>query len=145
MQLPPDDEIVLVSGAPPIRGKKARYYSDPQFKSRIVEPPHLVADRAAPDKMQTDDWSGQVAIAAPKPKKKVFREGSEDSDSGIRREPELPEHEDIAPERTAPAREEFAGLDDEPDDDAQRTRQMQGRFKSIARQASLDPDDGIEL
>jgi len=145
MQLPLDDEIVLVSGAPPIRGKKARYYADPQFKSRIVEPPHLVADHAAPNKPGTDDWSGGAIIAAPKPAKKAFRKGSEDSDGGIRREPELPEHEDIAPERTAPAREEFAGLDDEPDDDAQRARQMQGRFKSIARQASLDPDDGIEL
>ena len=145
MQLPPDDEIVLVSGAPPIRGKKARYYIDPQFKLRIVEPPQLVADHAAPHNPQRDDWSGQATIAAPNPRKKAFRYGSEDSDSGIRREPELPEHEDIAPERTAPAREEFAGLDDEPDDDAQRARQMQGRFKSVARQASLDPDDGIDL
>lgn len=145
MQLPPDDEIVLVSGAPPIRGKKARYYTDPQFKSRIVEPPHLVADRAAPGKSRTDDWSGQATVTAPKPGKKAVREGNEDSDGGIRREPDLPEHEDIAPERTVPAREEFAGLDDEPDDDAQRARQMQGRFKSVARQAALDPDDGIDL
>ncbi|KPM17656.1 conjugal transfer protein TraG [Citromicrobium sp. JL31] len=145
MQLPPDDEIVLVSGAPPIRGKKARYYADPQFKSRIVKPPHLVADRAASDKPQTDDWNGRASIAAPDSRKKTSGDAGEDSDGGIRREPELPEHEDIAPERTVPAREEFAGLDDEPDDDAQRARQMQGRFKSIARQASLDPDDGIEL
>lgn len=36
-------------------------------------------------------------------------------------------------------------FDDEPDDDAQRARQIQGRFRSIARQASLDPDDGIDL
>ena len=29
MQLPPDDELVLVSGVPPIRAKKARYFEDP--------------------------------------------------------------------------------------------------------------------
>jgi len=145
MQLPPDDEIVLVSGAPPIRGKKARYYADPQLNTRILSPPQLTADPSVPDKPQTDDWSDRAPIATPKPRKKATRDASEDTDGGIRREPDLPEHEDIAPEPAPSAREEFAGLDDEPDDDAQRARQMQGRFKSIARQASLDADDGIEL
>jgi type IV secretion system protein VirD4 len=28
MQLPAEDELVLVSGCPPIRAKKARYYED---------------------------------------------------------------------------------------------------------------------
>ena len=145
MQLPPDDEIVLVSGAPPIRGKKARYYADPQLKTRILSPPDLIAEVAAPNELQRDDWSGRAPIVAPKPRKKKSSDGGEDADGGIRREPELPEHEDIAPEPATPAREEFAGLDDETDDDAQRARQMQGRFRSIARQASLDPDDGIDL
>ena len=145
MQLPPDDEIVLVSGAPPIRGKKARYYADPQLKTRILSPPELLAEPTVSEELQTDDWSGRAPIAAPKPGKKTSGHGSEDADGGIRREPELPEHEDIAPEPTPSAREEFVGLDDEPDDDAQRARQMQGRFRSIARQASLDPEDGIDL
>ena len=30
MQLPPADELVLISGVPPIRAKKARYYDDHQ-------------------------------------------------------------------------------------------------------------------
>ena len=30
MQLPPDDELVLVSGCHPIRAKKARYFEDPR-------------------------------------------------------------------------------------------------------------------
>lgn len=145
MQLPPDDEIVLVSGAPPIRGKKARYFADPQLKTRILSPPDLIAESPTSNQTMTDDWSALAPIAAPKPRKKTSSDPGEDVDGGIRREPELPEDEDIAPERIAPAREEFAGLDDEPDDDAQRARQMQGRFRSIARQASLDPDDGIDL
>ena len=28
MQLPPDDEVVMVSGHPPVRAKKLRFYSD---------------------------------------------------------------------------------------------------------------------
>ena len=70
---------------------------------------------------------------------------ADDADGGIRREPEIPEHEAIAPEHLTPAREEFAVLDDEPDDDAQRAKQLQDRFRGAARQAALDPDDGIEL
>src|ERR1700704_6685415 len=39
MQLPQDDELVLLSGCHPIRAKKARYYEDRQLQSRIVPPP----------------------------------------------------------------------------------------------------------
>ena len=39
MQLPHDDELVLVSGCHPIRAKKARYYEDRQLQSRILPPP----------------------------------------------------------------------------------------------------------
>ena len=145
MQLPPDDEIVLVSGAPPVRGKKARYYTDPQLKTRILSPPKLMAEPTVSKELQADDWSDRAPVAAPKPRKRASSDAGEDADGGIRREPELPEHEDIALEPAPSAREEFAALDDEPDDDAQRARQMQGRFRIIARQASLDPDDGIEL
>ena len=41
MQLPPSDEIVLVSGLPPIRAKKARYYEDRRLTARILPPPRL--------------------------------------------------------------------------------------------------------
>ncbi|MCT7378238.1 conjugal transfer protein TraG [Chelativorans salis] len=61
MQLPPADELVMVSGLPPIRAKKLRYYEDNNFTERVL--PSLVlrdgpdADRPAP---RSDDWSGQV-------------------------------------------------------------------------------------
>ena len=41
MQLPQDDELVLVSGCHPIRAKKARYYDDAEMKARILPPPTL--------------------------------------------------------------------------------------------------------
>ena len=56
MQLPPDDELVLVSGVPPIRAKKARYYEDPETdRARAA----AAADRNAGDAgaAPSDDWS----------------------------------------------------------------------------------------
>ena len=143
MQLPPHEELVLVSGAPPIRAQKARYFKDPQLEARILSPPEA---RYAGEPMSTagrDDWSAAPPIAvAPTTSS---GQASDDADGGIRREPEIPEHEVVAPERPAPAREEFAALDDEPDDHAQRAKELQDRFRRVARQASLDPEDGIEL
>lgn len=36
MQLPGDDEIVMVAGAPPVRAKKLRYYEDRNFIGRVL-------------------------------------------------------------------------------------------------------------
>ena len=47
MQLPPDDELVLVSGCHPIRAKKARYFEDAEMKARILPPPILTAREAS--------------------------------------------------------------------------------------------------
>ena len=45
MQLPPDEEIVLVSGCAPIRAKKARYFEDPEMQARILPPPKLTTSK----------------------------------------------------------------------------------------------------
>ena len=70
-------------------------------------------------------------------------EGDPDN-AGIRREPELPEHEEIVA-LPHPPDQEFDLLDDEPDVDAAKARAMRSRMRTVARQASLDPGDGIEL
>jgi type IV secretion system protein VirD4 len=61
MQLPPDDELVMVSGLAPIRAKKLRYYEDRNFTERVLAVPVLsdeeYSDRPA---SRPDDWSGQV-------------------------------------------------------------------------------------
>jgi type IV secretory pathway TraG/TraD family ATPase VirD4 len=41
-QVPAEDELVLVSGCPPIRAKKARYYEDRELQARIMPPPEFV-------------------------------------------------------------------------------------------------------
>jgi type IV secretion system protein VirD4 len=61
MQLPPAEELVLISGLPPIRAQKLRYYEDRNFVCRVEATPdlslHAYRDRPPPWR---DDWSGQV-------------------------------------------------------------------------------------
>jgi type IV secretion system protein VirD4 len=47
MQLPPQDELVLVSGCAPIRASKARYFEDPRLSARILPTPPRPAGQAA--------------------------------------------------------------------------------------------------
>jgi type IV secretion system protein VirD4 len=56
----------------------------------------------------------------------------------------LPEHEEIAPPEQ-PALGEFDLLDDEPDLDAAKARRLRLQARSVARQAAMDPTDGVEL
>ena len=55
MQLPPDDELVLVSGCPPIRAQKARYYEDRQLRERVLPPPTAASGLVGHH--PADDWS----------------------------------------------------------------------------------------
>lgn len=142
MQLPPNEEIVMVAGTPPIKATKAKYFEDARLQERIIAPPELAATPAnAP---ATDDWSGRVVTAAGGAG--AGAGGDDDGDpanAGIRREPELPEHEEILPP-PSPA-QEFELLDEVPDVDAAKANAMRARMRMVARQASLDPGDGIEL
>ena len=152
MQLPPSDELVLVSGIPPIRAHKVRYYEDVRLKSRILPPPALTTTSADPSgdrpAAHADDWT---TLSLPEPDAAVA-DGSvagsvadeDPANGGIRREPALPEHEAIASEQPKPS-PEFAVLEDEPDDDAIRAKALNQNFRGLARQAALDPDDGLGL
>jgi type IV secretion system protein VirD4 len=141
MQLPPTDEIVLVSGCSPIRARKARYYDDQQLRERVVMPPGPAA--AEPSALRADDWSALKPVADEATLSAAC--DRDDGDGGIRREPTLPEHEQIAPEPGPPPEKEFVFPEDEQDDDTARTRALAARARRLARQAALDPDDGIAL
>ena len=65
--------------------------------------------------------------------------------AGIRTEPELPIHEDIAPPPKQNTKEFEFDRDEQSDNDAARNRRLQDRMRGNARQASLDPGDGIAL
>jgi type IV secretion system protein VirD4 len=145
MQLPPTDEIVMIAGTPPIRAKKARYYEDHRFTERVLTPPDPAKSGRS---SRTDGWSAlkpqtpnTVLLA------EIGRAEKDAANSGLRREPELPDHVAIAKETTDPRpAEEFAiVLDDESDDAASQARILRQQMRGIARQVKLDPNDGMEL
>ena len=142
MQLPSDDELVLVSGCHPIRAKKARYFEDRQLQARILTPPlssgaPLVGQEADQARQQDDDaWTAAIAAAAPP--------AGDSDNAGIRREPELPEHEEIVVEHRKPA-QEFELAEDEPPDTVRDRQALQRRNRRLARQVALDPGDGMDL
>jgi type IV secretion system protein VirD4 len=143
MQLPTDDELVLVSGCPPIRAKKVRYYKDKRFLERILPPPLLPPNTAdgggGPLQSPTSEpWAG--AIIAPSTK----AQGGDPANGGPRREPELLEHEEIAPRAPGPAKE-FEPTDDSDDDGLQSPPDFQQQARNAARQAPLDPTDDLGM
>ncbi|MFK0209146.1 conjugal transfer protein TraG [Agrobacterium sp. NPDC090283] len=153
MQLPPDDQIVMVAGVAPIRAKKARYYQDERFRERLLPvPPDLKAGFLP----KADDWSALPLIPAPSAKGKNATKGqtawanaaAQDDDSanaGLRREPGLEAHKDIAPEaETAPVNEFDLDMD-EPEPEVVKNRILARNMRQVAWQVSMDPDDGMEL
>jgi type IV secretion system protein VirD4 len=158
MQLPPDDEIVMISGTYPIRAKKARYFEDGRLAERVLAPPKPGAT-AVTAFQKPDDWTKlplpHEAADTPGTTEPTARNGDvkatpEDKDdpanAGIRREPELPEHEDIEPAKPALV-SEFAFEDggEEPDDETVRLAELRRQMGGLARQASLDPADDLGL
>ena len=145
-ELPKTDEIVMMAGAHPIRAKKAQYYRDKRLAARVISPPKVSA--AAKEAGARDDWHGMIAKIPAATKTGTMREDQPEADpenAGIRTEPELPIHEDIAPPLRSTVREFDFDRDEQIDDDAARNRRLQERMRSNARRASLDPSDGIEL
>jgi type IV secretion system protein VirD4 len=148
MQLPADDELVLVSGLPPIRAKKARYFEDPRLTERVLPPPKLgPLDREC--NAPADDWSRLPTPANKRDSEPVSvldaRPPADDiGNSGIRREPELREHEEIVPE-VLKSPTEFDFTEEEDNGAAVRALVMRTRGAGLARQAAMDPGDGLEL
>ncbi len=142
MQLPPDDEIVMVAGMHPVRAKKARYYMDRRLGERIMAPPKPLAG----SEPRADDWTDLVVAADPKAATAIVRKIEDAANGGLRREPELPDHIAIVKETTpaAPA-QEFAITEDAPEDAARQAAVRRQQMRGLARAASLDPGDGIEL
>jgi len=148
MQLPPDDEIIMVAGIPPIRAKKARYFEDGRFKERVLSTP---ADPKAGFAPKADDWSELNPIPAPlagKGGSAINDDAKPDDDpanAGLRREPGLEPHKDVAPEPERKPINEFDPDMDEPERDAVTSRALARNMRQVARQISMDPSDGMEL
>ena len=143
MQLPPSEEIVMVAGTPPIRATKARYYEDSRFTERVLPPPDLVEVGAS----GKDDWSGLAVPTQDVELEPVSETGPEDEDptaSERRLQPELAQPQPVDKQTLLENEFEFDPPEDE-EDGAVRNRSVMQQMRGVARQISLNPDDGMEL
>ena len=149
MQLPPSDELVLVSGHAPVRAKKLRYFEDRTFKRRVLPAPTLsatpggvYADRPP---LRTNDW-GRLA-RRPDTRLASSAADADDTDAladgGMQQErhPGLTQEQSIA--ATEPLTPDPLGLGEDDGDSAVDARMMdQARAATIAR-AAYGIDAGV--
>ena len=143
MQLPPDDEIVLVSGCHPIRAKKARYYEDPAMQARILPPPHARRSNAppagrTPPLRAASDWAGADRRAPPASRPRTRPMPA----SGA--SPNCPSTKRSCRAGEAGPRVR-ARWTTNPTTRPQRQRIMQRTMGAVARQVSLDPGDDMQM
>ena len=169
IQLSPEEEIVMVGGVPPLRAMKARYFTDPRFTVRLLPPP--TPKPLDPKRRPKDDWSTLIPVNAPSAppsnlpaaddgggkaeaddaEPQGIREGdqadasTDAANAGIRREPDLGEHEEIVPPAKEMSGQETPDEDNQDEDSARAKREAERTMRRNARNASLDPDDGIVL
>ncbi len=165
MQFPPDEEILMVSGHPPVRARKLRYFDDRNFIARVLPPPPLplpsapteaYADRPPP---RPDDWSGRpYPPASPSIAHRLMDEhGASEDGGGISQESSLeallaePTGKLVSTADHEPSRQRASEFDDEFDEtgeavgDRAQHQQLQRQMMRTARLAALDPNDGIPL
>lgn len=162
MQLPPDDEIVMVAGIPPIRAKKARYFEDARFKERLLPVPENSNAGFSP---KPDDWSVLKPVAAAGASEDgssatsrittiatmqhlittTAKQDEDPANAGLRREPGLEPHKDIAPQKAPTPVNEFDPDSDEPERESANSRALVRNMRQMARRISMDPGDGMEL
>ncbi len=143
MQLPPKDELVLVSGLAPIRAKKLRYFEDRNFTARVMPAPALshdgYRDRPAP---RSDDWSGRVRLSHHVLEAAIDGESATPADAGERgmqqqRHPGLPDDENT--KAVAPDRDADAESGDEDGDAAAQSRVLESlRNDTLARAHAMN-------
>jgi type IV secretion system protein VirD4 len=130
LQLPQDEALVLVSGVPPIRVRKLKYYADRNFLARCLPAPARGNSRAiAARQRHGDDWTGHTR--APHPR--LERAWSELISSSAGR---LPEH--------APELEMARDAPSEPDGQPETTQvQAPEHDADPGRAPTHDDDDDL--
>ena len=143
MQLPSDDELILLSGLSPIRAQKLRHYLDRNFKARLLPEPALIDGpyRDCPQ-AQCDDWKGLVRTADARLAASEAASGdevAEETEGGMQqqRHPGLTEEIQI---RSEPAEQlKLLGLDqDETDPVAESQAMSRARLGTVIRARALN-------
>lgn len=147
MQLPPDDEIVLISGLPPIRATKLRYFRDRNFTARALPAPLLGArhylDRPSP---RINDW-GRFARLTDARLASSSDEGGDGDDGGMQhaRHPGLAEDTDVV-RIDGELLAEAGSPDDDGDLLAERRAIAQARsLTAVARGYAINESSGRDL
>jgi type IV secretion system protein VirD4 len=142
MQLPPAEEILMVSGHPPVRAKKLQYFQDRNFTTRLFPPPVLDAEDY-PDRPpnRSDDWTDTASSPTPAAHRPKDEAGLGKSTGGLLLEPQLAPPDVVTPERVI----EPEVLEEDDFDEVSVPNATSQALRRAARLAALDPDDGIPL
>ncbi len=140
MQLPPDEAIVMVAGVRPIRARKARYFTDPRLQARVLAPAALRASTLAMGSA-AGDWT-----AEPERRPGARPVSAASAPDGLHREivQEMPEQLPALPAPPPAPVNEFMMIDDAIDEDLG-AGAVSDRLAGVARQASMDKGDGMEI
>ena len=127
MQLPAADELVMVSGAPPVRAQKLRYYADRNFVDRVIPPaPTQISLRSL-----CDEWSDTCVADAKGDGSR--RSGGERWDGGLETVPEL----SLASE----LRSRDVASDEQPDLDDTQDAGDADHLDAVRRAVAMDRGD----
>ncbi len=136
MQLPADEEIILISGASPIRAKKLRYFQDSNFSSRVSPPPAL-SDPSHPygdsPPKRTDDWGQSTRAVDDRLAQPWFDQVSGTEDGGKDRRPEL-DRDNAEQKDQSPDKPEISTEGDDMTTEAKRAADLT-KSTSLARRA----------
>lgn len=139
MQLPPADELVLVSGLAPIRAKKLKFYEDRNFISRRLSPPTLSeASFADRPEARPDVWAGQVRATDRRLIRALEGEGEASEDEGGLQQQRHPGLGEDAPVKSlsSPGDDLFGTI--ENDNDVAADKRVIDRLSNIARAHALN-------
>jgi type IV secretion system protein VirD4 len=150
MQLPPTDELVLVSGLAPIRAKKLRYFADRNFRARVLAPPVLTvrgyADRPAP---RENPWS--ETTSAPDTRLDHAAEPAvipvavdEASDGGVQQQRHPGLAEEAVSKPIEPAQPVITGMFDDVDDPGNDLRAINQARSVTTVTKAVAIDEGAE-
>ena len=145
MQLPAPDQLLLVSGLPPVRARKLRYYEDRNFTRRRLPPPalsrHGYHDLPA---VRREDWDGRLRKPHPELARSTFSDGNDtpDDDGGLQKQLPLADEEQRL-SRPVPENE-FGRKGEEPDPAADARAVDQSKAsQSLKRAVAISRDDDL--
>ena len=141
MQLPPDEEILMIAGHPPVRAKKLRYFEDRNFTERVLPPPSpSTAGTCDAPLPASHDWPAAPLPSCPQSPRAAIA-GAEDEGGGLSREEGVVDGERSESGPKALDGRGLAPEFDETDD----LFEPEPALERAVRLAPLDPDDGLPL